>query len=146
MDYCGKTTKSGSVFSTWYGAIDEFGAREGDYNQKTGLYSTHPITASGDEFNAKLLTAASNVVPLGSYITLNANGKDMTVLINDRIGAPAPDTCVDLSSGAFYKITGDLCSSRLKIDSGTVSATKPDDYVTGDMVDFHNMKLTECAP
>jgi rare lipoprotein A len=58
-------------------------------------------TASGERMNPNAMTAAHRTRPFGSHVTVtsHANGRTVTVRINDR-GPFVRGRCIDLSSGA----------------------------------------------
>ena len=62
-------------------------------------------TASGEVFSQQKLTAACNVLPLGTWIKVTnlRNGKSVTVKINDRLHAKMTRV-VDLSRKAAIKL------------------------------------------
>ncbi len=62
-------------------------------------------TASGEIFDQKKLTCASNVLPLGTWIKVTnlKNGRTVVVKINDRIH-PKMKRIVDLSRAAASKL------------------------------------------
>lgn len=62
-------------------------------------------TANGDIFSQKKLTAAHNILPLGTYIKVTnlRNNKSVKVLINDRLHRKNK-RLVDLSKAAAQKI------------------------------------------
>jgi rare lipoprotein A len=62
-------------------------------------------TASGEIFNHKKLTAACNVLPLGTYIRVTnvKNGKTVVVKTNDRLH-PKMKRIVDLTRAAAQKL------------------------------------------
>ena len=64
-------------------------------------------TASGDPFDASKLTAAHKSLPLGTKVkvTNTANGKSVTVRINDR-GPYSGSRCIDLSKAAMQAVGG----------------------------------------
>ena len=78
---------------------------------KTGIASWYGIkfhgkkTANGETFNQLLLTCASNVYPLGTWlkVTNTRNNKSVTVKVNDRMN-PRMTRVVDLSKGAAIQI------------------------------------------
>lgn len=59
-------------------------------------------TATGDRFNNKLFTAASNLFPLGSLVAVKRPDSNLCVIvkINDRMHAKHRVRIIDLSSGA----------------------------------------------
>nr|WP_284711146.1 septal ring lytic transglycosylase RlpA family protein [Brevibacterium sp. XM4083] len=64
-------------------------------------------TANGETFNTNELTAAHKSLPFGSKvkITNKANGKSVTVRINDR-GPYSGSRCIDLSKAAMEAVGG----------------------------------------
>ncbi|GAA0034668.1 septal ring lytic transglycosylase RlpA family protein [Brevibacterium metallidurans] len=64
-------------------------------------------TASGERFDASKLTAAHKSLPFGSKVkvTNKANGKTVTVRINDR-GPYSGSRCIDLSAAAMKAVGG----------------------------------------
>jgi rare lipoprotein A len=60
-------------------------------------------TASGERFDPNAMTAASPSLPFGTRVRVSrANGRSVTVRINDRCGCPG--RIVDLSEGAARKL------------------------------------------
>lgn len=94
-----KTSQNDSLFAraTWYG--NEF---------------SNWGTASGEAFDPDGFTAAHKTLPFGTEIEVTnmANGKKVTVRINDR-GPYAQGMDLDLSRAAFEKVaslgTGIIC-------------------------------------
>lgn len=84
--------KSGSCPMSFYGGGDGFDGRP---------------TASGEKFDTNKLTAAHKSLPFGSKveITNKANGKSVTVRINDR-GPYSGSRCIDLSKAAMEAVGG----------------------------------------
>lgn len=78
------------------GAASHYGIGDGYHGQRT---------ANGERFNAHALTAAHPSLPMGSRlrVTNRANGRSVTVRINDR-GPYAGGRIIDLSYGAFAAI------------------------------------------
>lgn len=68
-------------------------------------YDTGHRTASGDYFNPSGMTAAHKTLPYGTKVkvTNQANGKSVTVTINDR-GPYVKGRIIDLAAGAAKKI------------------------------------------
>lgn len=61
-------------------------------------------TASGERFDPNAMTAASPSLPFGTRVRVSrANGRSVTVRINDRCGCPG-GRIVDLSEGAARKL------------------------------------------
>src|SRR5215468_11525932 len=58
-------------------------------------------TASGERMNPSAMTAAHRTRPFGAHVTvtLQSNGRSVTVRINDR-GPFVKGRCIDLSTGA----------------------------------------------
>jgi len=73
-------------------------------------------TASGERFNTHALTAAHRTRRFGSHVTVTnrANGKAVTVRINDR-GPFVPGRCIDLSHAAARAI-GMGGTARVRVD------------------------------
>ncbi len=101
-------------------------------------------TASGEVYDKEALTCASNTLALGDVITVTnaANGKSVTVTVNDRGPftmdrkgvairplKPHPSRGLDLSRAAFAKIadtdTGIIKVSYTKKHDKTTKPTKP---------------------
>lgn len=68
-------------------------------------YHEPQMTASGERFNPRAMTAAHKTLPLGSRVRVTnpANGRSVTVRINDR-GPYVGGRCLDLSTAAFSRI------------------------------------------
>jgi rare lipoprotein A len=61
-------------------------------------------TASGERFDPNAMTAASPSLPFGTRVRVSrADGRSVTVRINDRCGCPG-GRIVDLSEGAARKL------------------------------------------
>ena len=61
-------------------------------------------TASGERFDPNAMTAASPSMPFGTRVRVSrADGRSVTVRINDRCGCPG-GRIVDLSEGAARKL------------------------------------------
>lgn len=62
-------------------------------------------TASGERYDPEAMTAAHRSLPMGTRVTVTnkANGRSVTVRINDR-GPYVDGRIIDLSSAAFYRI------------------------------------------
>jgi rare lipoprotein A len=61
-------------------------------------------TASGERFDPNAMTAASPSLPFGTHVRVSrANGRSVTVRINDRCGCPG-GRIVDLSEGAARRL------------------------------------------
>ena len=73
-------------------------------------------TASGERFNTYALTAAHRTRRFGSHVTVTnrANGKAVTVRINDR-GPFVRGRCIDLSRAAANAI-GMGGTARVRVD------------------------------
>ncbi|MCF2588138.1 septal ring lytic transglycosylase RlpA family protein [Brevibacterium sp. UCMA 11752] len=84
--------QSGTCPMSYYGGGDGFDGRK---------------TASGEPFDTNKLTAAHKSLPFGSQvkITNTANGKSVTVRINDR-GPYHGSRCIDLSKAAMEAVGG----------------------------------------
>lgn len=84
--------QSGSCPMSYYGGGDGFDGQK---------------TANGEIFDTNKLTAAHKTLPFGSKvkITNEANGKSVTVRINDR-GPYHGDRCIDLSKAAMEAVGG----------------------------------------
>lgn len=82
------------------------------YSQQTGKASFYGEphhgrrTASGEVFNMHGLTAASNTLPIGTYVKVTnvKNNKSVVVKINDRGGFSKYGRLLDMSKGAFSQI------------------------------------------
>jgi rare lipoprotein A len=78
------------------------------------------LTASGQRFDSRALTAAHRSLPFGSRVkvTNQATGRSVTIKINDD-GPHIPGRIIDLSEGAFAHIaslgqgTAKVCISRV---------------------------------
>lgn len=72
---------------------------------KASYYSTGKVTANGESFDPSGMTAAHKTLPFDTKVkvTNKANGKSVTVRINDR-GPFIDGRCLDLAEGAFTKI------------------------------------------
>ena len=57
-------------------------------------------TASGERFNPNALTCAHRTLPLGTRLIVSANGRSVTVRVNDRGPAKWTGRSLDLSKGA----------------------------------------------
>ncbi|WP_217278226.1 septal ring lytic transglycosylase RlpA family protein [Brevibacterium permense] len=84
--------ESGSCPMSYYGGGDGFDGRP---------------TANGQKFDTNKLTAAHKTLPFGSKvkITNSANGKSVTVRVNDR-GPYHGNRCFDLSKAAMEAVGG----------------------------------------
>ncbi|MGC4865759.1 septal ring lytic transglycosylase RlpA family protein [Micromonospora sp. DT53] len=69
------------------------------------FYSDGQLTANGESFNPGALTAAHKTLPFNTKVRVTnpANGKSVTVRINDR-GPFIEGRCLDLSRAAFATI------------------------------------------
>lgn len=69
------------------------------------FYSEGQMTANGENFNPDALTAAHKTLPFDTKVRVTnpANGKSVTVRINDR-GPFIDGRCLDLSRAAFASI------------------------------------------
>ncbi|GAA4233367.1 hypothetical protein GCM10023075_49500 [Streptosporangium album] len=69
------------------------------------FYNEGQMTASGERFNPRAMTAAHKTLPLGSRVRVTnpATGESVTVRINDR-GPYVGGRCLDLSRAAFSAI------------------------------------------
>ncbi|MEV0595384.1 septal ring lytic transglycosylase RlpA family protein [Nonomuraea cavernae] len=69
------------------------------------FYAEGQMTANGERFNPSAMTAAHKTLPFGSRVRVTnpANGKSVTVRINDR-GPFIGGRCLDLSRAAFAAI------------------------------------------
>ncbi len=72
---------------------------------KASFYSEGQRTANGESFDPNALTAAHKRLPFGTRVrvTNTANGRTVTVRINDR-GPFVAGRCIDLSRAAFTAI------------------------------------------
>jgi rare lipoprotein A len=63
------------------------------------------LTANGERFNSRALTAAHKSLPFGSRVRVvnQATGRSVTIKINDD-GPHVPGRIIDLSEAAFSKI------------------------------------------
>jgi rare lipoprotein A (peptidoglycan hydrolase) len=79
-------------------------------------YATGSRTANGEAFNPDGLTAASKTLPFNTLVKVTnpANGKSVTVRINDR-GPYVTGRCLDLARGAFSQIAS--------LGTGAITAT-----------------------
>ena len=92
------STPAAANYATWYG------------NQFHGKK-----TASGERFNQRAMTCASNKYKLGTHlkVTNTANGKSVVCRVNDT-GKLGKGVVVDLSKGAFAKIAP-LSQGKVKV-------------------------------
>lgn len=81
-------------------------------------------TASGQRFNAGLLTAASNTLPFGTLVKVTnvKNKKSVTVRINDR-GPQQPDRIIDVTRAAAARL-GMLKSGVAEVELKVMGNTK----------------------
>ncbi|CAG2120655.1 unnamed protein product [Medioppia subpectinata] len=70
------------------------------------------VTACGQIFHMKEMTAAHKTLPCGTRVKVNANGRSVVVTVTDR-GPFVPGRILDLSKGAAEKLGF--------IDAGVVS-------------------------
>jgi peptidoglycan lytic transglycosylase len=72
---------------------------------KVSYYSDGSTTANGEPFDPNGLTAANKTLPFNTMVRITnlANGKSVTVRVNDR-GPFVSGRCFDLAQGAFTKI------------------------------------------
>ncbi|WP_248958858.1 septal ring lytic transglycosylase RlpA family protein [Sphaerisporangium perillae] len=79
------------------------------------FYDEGQMTASGERFNPNAMTAAHKTLPMGSRVRVTnpANGKTVTVRINDR-GPFVGGRCLDLSRAAFDAI-GNLDTGAMTV-------------------------------
>jgi rare lipoprotein A len=83
-------------------------------------YDTGSRTANGERFDPNGLTAAHKTLPFNTRVRVTnpANGKSVTVRINDR-GPFISGRCLDLARGAFVMIasvnTGVLNNARYEV-------------------------------
>jgi rare lipoprotein A len=72
---------------------------------EVSFYSDGSRTANGEPFDPNGLTAAHKTLPFNTMVRVTnlANGKSVTVRINDR-GPFVSGRCLDLARGAFTKI------------------------------------------
>jgi len=101
-------TKIKSGYATFYGSTGKFEGRK---------------TASGEKFYKKLMTAAMNNVKFGTKVKVTnlKNNKSVIVKINDRMGSQK--NIIDLSSGAFKKISN-LSAGRIKVNVEVIEEVK----------------------
>jgi rare lipoprotein A len=81
-------------------------------------------TASGQRFNAGLLTAASNTLPFGTLVKVTnlKNKKSVTVRINDR-GPKQADRIIDVTRAAAARL-GMLKSGLAEVELKVVGSAK----------------------
>jgi len=72
------------------------------------------ITANGEVYDDSQLTAACNLVPLGTILNVQHKEKEITVRVNDRISKKYGNSRIDLSKGAFAKL-GNLEAGLLNV-------------------------------
>ncbi len=82
-------------------------------------------TASGQRFNAGLLTAASNTLPFGTLVKVTnvKNKKSVTVRINDR-GPQQADRIIDVTRAAAARL-GMLKSGVAEVELKVMGSAKP---------------------
>lgn len=97
-----------SGYATFYGSTGKFEGKK---------------TASGEKFYKKLMTAAMNNIKLGTKVRVTnlENNKSVIVKINDRMGSQK--NIIDLSSGAFKKISN-LSVGRIKVNVEVIEEIK----------------------
>jgi rare lipoprotein A len=76
---------------------------------KASFYSNYYVgrrTSAGAKYNPKLFTAAHETLPLGKKVKVKnlANGKEITVLINDRCHCSKHNRIIDLSYAAAQEL------------------------------------------
>lgn len=83
-------------------------------------------TANGEIFSQQKLTAACNVLPLGTWIKVTnlRNGKSVTVKINDRLHSRMTRV-VDLSRTAADKLSF-IRSGLTRVKVEVIGKTKPE--------------------
>lgn len=99
----GVTTKSGTFYSRNISLT-----RQGQGGTCKASYYWHgPLTANGERYNPDGITAAHRTLPFNTRVkvTNRANGRSVTVRINDR-GPFIAGRCLDLSRGAMTAIGG----------------------------------------
>ncbi len=81
-------------------------------------------TASGQRYNADLLTAASKTLPFGTLVRVTnlKNKKSVVVRINDR-GPSQPDRIIDVSRAAAARL-GMLRSGVVEVELKVVGQSK----------------------
>lgn len=72
------------------------------------------ITANGEVYDDSQLTAACNLVPLGTILKVQHKEKEIQVRVNDRISKKYGSSRIDLSKGAFAKL-GNLEAGLLNV-------------------------------
>src|SRR5690606_39477984 len=72
---------------------------------QASMYGEGQLTASGETFDPSAMTAAHKELPFGTQVEVTnpANGKSVTVTINDR-GPFVAGRCLDLSTASFETI------------------------------------------
>jgi rare lipoprotein A len=82
---------------------------------KATFYGVGTGTASGEKFNPNAMTAAHKTLPFGTRVRVTnlANGKQVTVRINDR-GPYGAGRCLDLTTAAF-KMIGSTSTGVLNV-------------------------------
>lgn len=107
-----KTEQTQDSQSPSRSSADDAPSKSGDSAGETGTckasyYWEPQPTASGEQFDPNALTAAHKTLPLGSKVevTNKANGKKVTVRINDR-GPYVSGRCLDLSKASMEAVGG----------------------------------------
>jgi rare lipoprotein A len=92
------------MIGTWYSIASL--KREGTWKPHKGKFIERRM-ANGKHFSNSALTCACRIYNLGDVllITNRANGKKVRVVVTDRIGKRFATTRIDLSKGAFEKIS-----------------------------------------
>ena len=107
-------TKKRSLLSLPRNAGDTQAASHGF----ASFYRTGKQTASGEEFDARALTAAHRTLPFGTRLRVTnvATGRSVTVRVNDR-GPFIPGRVVDVSHSAAEELgmVGDGVA-KVKVD------------------------------
>lgn len=92
----------------WYGATVKAGECAGTIGKASYYCCEHNgrPTASGAIFNEREMTAASNVLPMGSVASVRnvQNGRIVQIRVTDRGGFAKYGRIIDLSAGAFAKL------------------------------------------
>ncbi|MGI5121856.1 septal ring lytic transglycosylase RlpA family protein [Marinactinospora thermotolerans] len=102
-----ETQDTGETSST--GTSGDSGASPAPTGQggscEASMYSDPQPTASGETFDPSAMTAAHKTLPMHTMVEVTnpANGKSVTVRINDR-GPYIDGRCLDLSTAAFETI------------------------------------------
>ena len=96
-------TQAKTVTTSWYDCATP------------GQCSKSKITASGQKFNPKALTAAHRTLPFGTRVKVTYKGKSVVVRINDR-GPAIKSRSLDLSRAAARKIgCKGVCKVQMKV-------------------------------